>query len=310
MEKFEGPEKKLEIVLFASHPGLRENTDGRWERVVCASGAEILKRKSGEKLDAYLLSESSLFVWDDRILIITCGKTSPAMALPVILEFIQRQKVAFLFYERKNQNFPDEQPTDFENEQAYLLNYFLGRSTRLGSAARDHIHVFYYANSHRAPAPDASLQVLMHDIDPGVAQTFFHDNARRDDRNAILRGLTEFFPAMNVDTHCFYPQGYSLNGISGPHYFTVHVTPQPEASYASFETNVMARDYSRVTEEIVSLFKPRRFSLVLTTSRDSQCKAMHSQINADQPGYLATDRMRHAFDRNYMATFSNFLKQP
>ena len=107
MDRFEGPEKKLEIILSDPQTGLRDNSDGRWDRVVRASGAEILKRKYGNNLDSYLLSESSLFVWDDRILIITCGRTTPVKALPVMLEFIAADNVAYLFYERKNLNFPD-----------------------------------------------------------------------------------------------------------------------------------------------------------------------------------------------------------
>jgi S-adenosylmethionine decarboxylase len=76
-------------------------------RVVRASGAEILNCVSTAELDGYLLSESSLFVWEERLLLITCGQTTPVRTLPEILEFIDRDRIAFLFYERKNLNFPD-----------------------------------------------------------------------------------------------------------------------------------------------------------------------------------------------------------
>ena len=73
LSKFEGPEKKLEILLAPRHPGLREAAEEQWHRVAAASGASVISTLTGDALNAYLLSESSLFVWDDRILMITCG---------------------------------------------------------------------------------------------------------------------------------------------------------------------------------------------------------------------------------------------
>jgi S-adenosylmethionine decarboxylase len=310
MEKFEGPEKKLEIVLFAPQTGLRNNTDGRWDRVVRASGAEILKRESVDKLDSYLLSESSLFVWDDRILIITCGRTTPVCALPIILEYVEKDRVAFLIYKRKNLNFPAEQPTNFEQDRAYLSRYFAGRTIRLGPAIRDHIHVFYYANSHKAPSADACLRVLMHDIDPAVGKIFFqHAKTRNAFKNETLSRLTELYPAMVIDNHFFYPQGYSLNGISEKGYYTIHITPQRQGSYASFETNVIERDYSRVIGEIISIFNPHRFSLVLTSSRNGRCVSLHNSLADQPPDYQVSDSMQYEFDHNYITSFSNYLKQ-
>jgi len=104
--KFEGPEKKLEIILFAPQAGLRSNRDGQWDRVAKASRAAIISGIATDDLDAYLLSESSLFVWEDRILMITCGKTTLINAVPEILKIVNRDRIAFVFYERKSFMFP------------------------------------------------------------------------------------------------------------------------------------------------------------------------------------------------------------
>jgi S-adenosylmethionine decarboxylase len=309
MDRFEGPEKKLEIILSVPQTGLRDNTDGRWDRVVRASGAEIVKRKYGKKLDGYLLSESSLFVWDDRILIITCGRTTPVMALPVVLDYIAKDRIACLFYERKNMNFPDDQPTGFEDDQIYLSNYFPGKSMMLGSVLRDYIHVFYYANATKTLPSDTSLQILMHDIDPTVAGAFFHQHSSASQQTATLGRLTGLYPHMNIDSHFFCPQGYSLNGISDTKYYTVHVTPQPEASYASFESNLIDHDSPKVIAEIVSIFQPKRFSLMVTTSQNGKETELHQSLTAHPTGYRAMDQMRGEFDGLYKASFSNFLKQ-
>ena len=85
---------------------------------------------------------------------------------------------------------------------------------------------------------------------------------------------TSKFPDARIDAYLFTPCGFSANGVipapQGPtatHYFTVHVTPEPHCSYASFETNVPStqtgRETAEVVEQVVGIFKPGRFSVTL-----------------------------------------------
>ena len=92
-------------------------------------------------------------------------------------------------------------------------------------------------------------------------------------------GLSDVYPSSKypdarVDAYLFTPCGFSANGVipapQGPratHYFTVHVTPEPHCSYASFETNVPSqqtgRETAEIVEQVVSIFKPGRFSVTL-----------------------------------------------
>ena len=93
-------------------------------------------------------------------------------------------------------------------------------------------------------------------------------------------GLNDVYPRSKyseacVDSYIFSPCGFSANGVipsldpdvTSTHYFTVHVTPEPHCSYASFETNVPGRQSGRETAEIlehvVKIFKPGRFSVTL-----------------------------------------------
>jgi S-adenosylmethionine decarboxylase len=82
------------------------------------------------------------------------------------------------------------------------------------------------------------------------------------------------YPGSRIDAYLFTPCGFSANGVipapageKGTHYFTVHVTPEPICSYASFETNVPCGQSGRDTQEIVQnavdIFKPGRFSVTL-----------------------------------------------
>ena len=60
-----------------------------------------------------------------------CGKTTLIHAVPEILKFVTKSNIAFVFYERKSFMFPKEQPSDFEDDVACLLQYFPGKSYRL-----------------------------------------------------------------------------------------------------------------------------------------------------------------------------------
>jgi S-adenosylmethionine decarboxylase len=302
---FEGPEKKLEIILFYAQPGLRGNTEQRWRRVAAASGAEILSRISSASLDAYLLSESSLFVWDDRILMITCGRTVLLRALPEILDIVGRQNVAMIFYERKNLMFPAAQPADFETDAAMLTDYFPGKSYRLGPANADHVHLYFSSHAKIEAVQDATFQILMNDLAPESVQPFFAGNGSA--RGVVSRtGIEALYEDMNIDGHLFSPAGFSVNGIRDDRYFTVHVTPQQSGSYTSFETNVIETDYSRVLTAVIEIFRPERFTVVLTSSMDPRCRPLHRTLPARLPGYRILEKSRHEFDCGYAVTFFSF----
>ncbi len=301
---FEGPEKKLEIILFSAQPHLRENAGNRWRQVAAASGAEVLSRISSSALDAYLLSESSLFVWEDRILMITCGRTVLLRALPEIIDIVGRRNVAMVFYERKNLMFPAEQPADFEADVSVLSEYFPGRSYRLGPANADHVHLFFSSHARIEPGQDVTLQVLMSDISQEAARRFFAENGSAE-QIAARTGIDALYNGMHIDSHLFTPAGFSANGVSGSRYFTVHVTPQKSGSYTSFETNVIEADHGRVVKEVVDIFRPDRFSLVLTSSMDPDCRPLHRSLSEPAPGYGALEKSYHEFHCGYAVTFFN-----
>ncbi|KIV93034.1 S-adenosylmethionine decarboxylase proenzyme [Exophiala mesophila] len=101
----------------------------------------------------------------------------------------------------------------------------------------------------------------------------------------------EHYPDARVDAYLFTPCGFSANGVipaprgeKGTHYFTVHVTPEPICSYASFETNVPVGQKGRETVEIiqhaVDIFKPGRFSVTLFEAKSSEEEKHHADHDA------------------------------
>ena len=71
---FEGSEKKIEVIVDQSIGDLRKKGDEFWSVIVEACNAEIISSIKNDEVHAYLLSESSLFVWENSFLMITCGK--------------------------------------------------------------------------------------------------------------------------------------------------------------------------------------------------------------------------------------------
>lgn len=146
------------------------------------------------------------------------------------------------------------------------------------------------------------------------------------------------YPEAKIDAFIFPGCGFSANAvIPGPvlaqadeteangncpshihhstaHYFTVHVTPEPNCSFASFETNVPGgqngRETSEVIEHVVGIFKPGRFIVTLFEARGEKKKApdpfllRKSRTDAIK-GYRRADRVVHQFE-DYDLVFGFF----
>ncbi|KAF4555062.1 S-adenosylmethionine decarboxylase proenzyme-like protein [Elsinoe fawcettii] len=139
-------------------------------------------------------------------------------------------------------------------------------------------------------------------------------------------GLADLYPASKypdarIDSYLFTPCGFSANGVipnpkdaGATHYFTVHVTPEPVCSYASFETNVPAKQTGRETADIVAqvvdIFKPGRFSVTLFEAKgeeDGSTKMKKAHRMDNIPGYRRVDRVLHDLE-GYELVFRHFEK--
>jgi S-adenosylmethionine decarboxylase len=134
-------------------------------------------------------------------------------------------------------------------------------------------------------------------------------------------GLSDVYPVSKypdgrIDAYLFTPCGFSANGVipappgtitkggRSTHYFTVHVTPEPQCSYASFETNIPARQSGRETadivEQVVKIFRPGRFSVTLfeaSQSSDGAANLAKRSKRMDSiEGYRRVDRIVHDLD--------------
>jgi len=260
---FEGTEKKFELTVGPDGPDLRALGREFWDTVVRRSRAEILSHAATPVMDAWLLSESSLFVGARWALMITCGRTTLIDGLLHLLDHVGQEHIASLIYERKNENFPEDQRTTFAQDTARLRALMPGSDQVFGESDGDHISLFNLDRPGTPPPGDTTLELLMHDIDPDLVELFTPGGPG----TAAIRerlGLTALLPDFTWDDHLFDPVGYSLNAVRDRRYATIHVTPEREASYASFELgwDFTAADAGQAIARLLGTFRPARADLL------------------------------------------------
>ena len=120
--------------------------------------------------------------------------------------------------------------------------------------------------------PTYTLEICMTGLDPGRAAQF----ARRPDfagaaAVTAATGVRALLPGADVDDFVFDPCGYSMNGVEGPAFSTIHVTPEPDCSYASVELCGYAAEGlcpSAVVAHVAAIFAPGRMSVAMSVDAD------------------------------------------
>ena len=107
---FEGSEKKAEVVVNSQNLSLLNDISNTfWQELVECCNAQILSSVENEHCKAFLLSESSLFVWDDRFLILTCGVTKLVNSIEYFIQNTQPEDILHVTYQRKKEYFSNAQ---------------------------------------------------------------------------------------------------------------------------------------------------------------------------------------------------------
>lgn len=111
--------------------GLRTVNRDVWEGMLDIVKCQVLSVLDNEFADAYLLSESSMFIYPNRLVLKTCGTTTLLNAVPRIFEIARDYcgmvELDALFYSRKAFLFPDRQVFPhgrWGDEVAYLDELF------------------------------------------------------------------------------------------------------------------------------------------------------------------------------------------
>lgn len=92
------------------------------------------------------------------------------------------------------------------------------------------------------------------------------------------------------------------------HYFTIHITPEPNCSYVSFETNAPEKDYGSLIQKVVGLFQPKEFIVTFfandNSAADGFCK---KKLNFNEFHFETYQETRV---KNYNVTYAQYTKKP
>jgi len=399
---FEGPEKLLELwfapsaeelpecqraaaergAVLGGRIGLRRVPKSTWEGMLELVKCKTLSVETGVDVDAYLLSESSMFVFPHKLILKTCGTTTLLLGLERILRIAKatifdeeslslhassvssamlahavaadadaKQLGAIVyrcFYSRKSFMFPEKQKgphRDWTQENELLDRYFdNGSAYTVGQMNGDH-WLLYMAQgeapelcipTRRSPARmDMTLEILMTELSPAACKRFIFDEPRGTSLSGAhelgaevsdAMGLKKLFKDTQLDAFAFEPCGYSANALvtaSAAHsdgYWTVHVTPEPGSSYASFETNVAldsegtedapgapVSSIPSLVHRVVAMFEPGSFTFTLFVSEEAET-ALEPLLLFQLEGYMRSDRILYGF-KGYDLLFLSFQRQ-
>ena len=246
---YEGSEKRLEITCTLD---LLSFEHGFWEEMVKQAGAYIISQIENEHLKAYLLSESSLFVWKNRLLLITCGETHLLQASLYFQKKIERNEITSLLFQRHQSNYPERQKSSFQEDSLQLQKTLKGDSHHWSESYCGDIFLFGNNQQH-----SATKNILMlHALSGPFFEELNSGKVLVNNVAAQLR-LVEYFSHFTIDQFSFEPKGYSLNAIKGEYYFTLHITPEKLSSYVSFESNLSDTEINDFHQHLTALLQPQ-----------------------------------------------------
>lgn len=297
---FEGPEKRI-LAYFRQPEGrktsLRDIDSSVWARLLSHVGCEILSEMRNDYCTSFVLSESSLFVFDNHYMIKTCGRTRLLKFLEPVREEIANHNLELVeervVYSRKNFYFPEAQfsPHRSWTEEHDTLQRILpgGKEKTLGSDDQlDQWFTYVWEDSSSEKAHDYEqspvFEVMMMHLSRSKMEQFYekqessgvesesqateggaHSLASGNVKYPVtsMSGIEHLIPGSMIDDFQFSPCGYSMNGLCGRHYWTIHITPEPQCSYVSFETNAPLSSpgaFEKLLNQLMTVFEPGRFS--------------------------------------------------
>lgn len=285
---FEGSEKRVEIDFSfddstAAPAGLRGLSREQLDELMTQACCAIVSSRSNDNFDAYVLSESSLFVYPTKWVLKTCGTTRLLHSVPTLLDAAaalglhpRRCK-----YTRASFLFPDQQlhpHTGFDDEVSFLDKLFgqldpAGRQAYVLGEDQHGLqwHVYLAGRPDTASVPSRAtfnLEMCMTELCTEAAQQFVRsDKFVSSEQTTRNTGIVHLKPGALLDDYVFEPCGYSMNGILGTGFITIHVTPEAGFSYASVELSGCREDVldpAQVVGQALKIFNPGRISIAMS----------------------------------------------
>lgn len=319
---FEGAEKKLEIefIVDTSKPdGLRKVRRELWEAMLAECACTILSTISNEHYDAYLLSESSMFVSSFKLVIKTCGTTVLLNALPFVLKAAAEAgiELEWLAYSREKFKYPAVQKDmhkTFQTEVDHLDEFCQSNGLATGSAfllgpLNEEHWVVYLVDIVTVDGTqrfDRTVDIKMFDLDADVQRIFYHKDGMTAREMTRQSGISGLLPGSTIDDFLFEPCGYSMNGLAADAFWTIHITPEAEFSYASFETNLRVPSWTALYQQVLAIFRPKRFTMTVVGDLGGM-RALEDDPFDTPAGYTRRRVTNQTFEYDYQIGVGHYI---
>ena len=325
---FEGFEKRLEISFFYpgifSDPegkGLRSLTKSQLDEILAPAECTIVSSLSNDKVDSYVLSESSLFVYPYKIIIKTCGTTKLLLSIPPILKLAEMLSlnVRSVRYTRGSFIFPAAQPFPHRNfsEEVAVLDTYFGKlesgsmAYTMGGSDKAHNWHVYSASAEPVSVFDSvyTLEMCMTGLDREKASVFYKEQSGSAALMTANSGIRNILPDSQICDFDFEPCGYSMNSVEGAAVSTIHVTPEDGFSYASFEAcgyNLELMNLNQLVESVLTCFQPSEF--LIAVHMDVASNSFNQSCLLDVKGYHRKERCYQGFGTGGSVVYQKFMK--
>jgi S-adenosylmethionine decarboxylase len=270
---FEGKEKRLEVFFSCANreKSLRTVSMAIWTNIINQANASIMLSSSSPQFDSFVLSESSMFVYDCNILLITCGQTTVLSVLPSITALAQDldMQLDYMQYSHSNFRYPMLQSSPYSNieiETSYMKT--VDRDVQFTEVAcTKNLSWYCWTVFQRAHKVRPIYTLYLEDIDRQVALQYTQHTIERSgvhilEHAKLLTILQEL--GTLLDAYAFHPCGLSANGEnkSQDGHWTLHVTPEPCNSFVSLEFCMDDDTQTRTISNFIKYWKPQKAQVI------------------------------------------------
>lgn len=261
---YEGTEKRL--LACIKQVNLLKLPDSFWKQLVEQAGATILSKVNNQELQAYLLSESSLFVWSNKLLLVTCGNTKLIKAALFLQKSFSKQQITTLLFQRHQALKPQLQSSSFEQDSQLLRAQFNGQQLHWRDNYQGDLFLFGEIKNSNIPTKNI---YMLHGLSGQFSDLLQQGKPTKAEILDKLR-LRDYFDKLSCDHHHFSPKGYSLNAICGQDYLTIHLTPEKLSTYLSIETSYTGQQCAAFLKHLDDLFAPEQSKQLSFTVIDQE----------------------------------------
>merc|ERR1712137_302801 len=161
-----------------------------------------------------------------------------------------------------------------------------GKGFTLGPMNEDRWFI-YVADLSESPSDrheaEQTIEIIMSQLDRKAMAQFYKTD--ESENVSETSGITNIIPGSMIDDHMFDPCGYSMNGLLDRYYSTFHITPEPEFSYVSYETNIRVASYGNIIRLVLDIFKPAQFIISVFADSSALCGESNKSYYPMLPGY-------------------------